>query len=50
MPHHTTLMRWANVLKPETMHRLLDRVTELARNLKVTRGLKPPFDRGPGLL
>jgi IS5 family transposase len=44
MPHHTTLMRWSNVLQPETMHRLLDRVTELARSLKVTRGRKLRID------
>jgi len=44
VPHHTTLMRWSNVLQPETMHRLLDRVTELARNLKVTRGRKLRID------
>jgi IS5 family transposase len=44
MPHHTTLMRWANLLQPETMHRLLDRVTELARSLKVTRGRKLRID------
>ncbi|TME96153.1 MAG: ISNCY family transposase [Chloroflexi bacterium] len=44
VPHHTTLMRWANVWQPETMHRLLDRVTELARSLKVTRGRKLRID------
>ena len=44
MPHHTTLMRWANLLQAETMHRLLDRVTELARSLKVTRGRKLRVD------
>jgi transposase, IS5 family len=44
VPHHTTLMRWSNVLQPETMHRLLDRVTELARGLKVTRGRKLRVD------
>ena len=44
MPHHTTLMRWANLLQPETMHRLLDRVTELACSLKVTRGRKLRID------
>jgi transposase, IS5 family len=44
VPHHTTLMRWANLLQPETMHRLLDRVTELARRLKVTRGRKLRVD------
>src|SRR5690348_4197454 len=44
VPHHTTLMRWSNVVQPETMHRLLDRVTELARSLKVTRGRKLRID------
>ncbi|MBO0884670.1 MAG: ISNCY family transposase [Mycobacterium sp.] len=44
VPHHTTLMRWANLLQPETMHRLLDRVTELARSLNVTRGRKLRVD------
>jgi transposase, IS5 family len=44
MPHHTTLLRWANLLQPETMHRLLDRVTQLARSLKVTRGRKLRID------
>jgi IS5 family transposase len=44
MPHHTTLMRWSNLLQPETMHRLLDRVTELAHSLKVTRGRKLRID------
>ena len=44
MPHHTTLMRWSNLLQPPTMHRLLDRVTELACSLKVTRGRKLRID------
>lgn len=44
VPYHTTLLRWANLLQPETMHRLLDRVTELARSLKVTRGRKLRID------
>src|SRR3989442_10859880 len=44
VPHHTTLMRWANLLQPQTMHRLLDRVTELARSLKVTHGRKLRID------
>jgi IS5 family transposase len=44
VPHHTTLLRWSNLLQPETMHRLLDRVTELARSLKVTRGRKLRID------
>jgi IS5 family transposase len=44
VPHHTTLMRWSNLLQPETLHRLLDRVTELACGLKVTRGRKLRID------
>ena len=44
VPHHTTLMRWANVIQPETLHALLDRVTDLARSLKVTRGRKLRID------
>jgi IS5 family transposase len=44
VPHHTTLMRWSNLLQPETMHRLLDRVTDMARSLKVTRGRKLRID------
>src|SRR6202022_3446477 len=44
VPHHTTLMRWAHLLDPGAMHRLLDRVTELARSLKVTRGRKLRID------
>src|SRR5947209_4901989 len=44
VPHDTTLLRWANLLQPETLHRLLDRVTELARSLQVTRGCKLRID------
>jgi transposase len=44
VPYHTTLLRWANLLQPETLHRLLDRVTQLARSLKVTRGHKLRID------
>lgn len=44
VPHGTTLLRWANLLQPETLHRLLDRVTELARSLKVTHGRKLRID------
>ena len=39
-PDDTTLLRWANLIQPATMHRLLDRVTELARQRRVTRGRK----------
>src|ERR671933_1361298 len=44
VPHATTLLRWANLIRPETLHRLLDRVTELAQRLKVTRGRKLRID------
>jgi hypothetical protein len=39
-PDDTTLLRWANLIQPETLHRLLDRVTTLARQRQVTRGRK----------
>jgi IS5 family transposase len=39
-PDDTTLSRWAKLIQPQTLHQLLDRVTELARSLKVTRGRK----------
>ncbi len=39
-PDDTTLIRWANQIQPETLHVLLDRVVELARAKKVTRGRK----------
>ena len=39
-PDDTTLIRWANQIQPETLHALLDRVVELARTKKVTRGRK----------
>jgi transposase, IS5 family len=44
VPHDTTLLRWANLVQPETLHRLLDRVTELAQGLRVTRGRKLRID------
>src|SRR5258708_12322557 len=37
-PDDTTLIRWANTLHPETLHALNDRVVELARQPRVTRG------------
>src|SRR5208283_5017547 len=40
VPDDTTLIRWANLIQPPTLHQLLDHVTELARALKVTRGRK----------
>ena len=43
-PDDTTLIRWANTLGPETVASLNDRVVELARSLKVTRGRKLRVD------
>jgi IS5 family transposase len=39
-PDDTTLIRWANLIGPKTLERLNERVVELARSLKVTRGRK----------
>src|SRR4051794_25013740 len=44
VPDDTTLIRWANTLGPETIGRLNDRVVQLARSLKVTRGRKLRVD------
>lgn len=38
VPDRTTLLRWANLVRPATLHALLDRVVELARGVRVTRG------------
>jgi transposase, IS5 family len=43
-PDDTTLIRWANVIGPETIEALNDRAVELARSLKVTRGRKLRVD------
>jgi transposase, IS5 family len=44
VPEHTVLLRWANLIGPQTMERINDRVVELARSLKVTRGRKLRID------
>src|SRR5713226_6795829 len=44
VPDESTLARWANTLQPETLHTLNDRVVELARQAKVTRGRKLRLD------
>jgi len=44
VPDESTLVRWANTLQPETLHTLNDRVVELARQAKVTRGRKLRLD------
>jgi len=44
VPDDTTLIRWANTLKPATLHGLNDRVVQLARQAKVTKGRKLRLD------
>src|SRR5215813_13655081 len=44
VPDDTTLIRWANTIGPEAIRALNDRVVQLARSLKVTRGRKLRVD------
>jgi IS5 family transposase len=44
VPNESTLVRWANTLQPNTLHALNDRVVELARKAKVTKGRKLRLD------
>jgi IS5 family transposase len=44
VPDDTTLLRWANLIQPTTLHRLLDHVVGLARARKVTHGRKLRID------
>jgi IS5 family transposase len=44
LPDDTTLIRWANLIRPATLHDLLDHIVEVARQLKVTRGRKLRID------
>src|SRR3954447_20224422 len=44
VPDDTTLIRWANSIGPETIRAINDRVGQLARSLKVTRGRKLRVD------
>ncbi len=44
VPDDTTLIRWANLIGPETVAALSDRTVELARALKVTRGRRLRID------
>jgi transposase, IS5 family len=44
VPDDTTLIRWAHLMGPKTLERLNDRVVELARARKVTRGRKLRVD------
>jgi IS5 family transposase len=40
VPDDATLIRWAGLIQPETLEQFNGRLTELARQLKVTRGRK----------
>jgi transposase, IS5 family len=40
VPDDTTLIKWANLIQPQTLEQLNLRVTELAKAIKVTRGRK----------
>jgi transposase, IS5 family len=44
VPDDTTLIRWANLIGPQTVDRLNERVVELAKAQKVTRGRKLRVD------
>jgi transposase, IS5 family len=44
VPDDTTLLRWANLITPATLAALNERVVEVARSLKVTRGRKLRVD------
>jgi transposase, IS5 family len=43
-PDDTTLIRWANLIGPETVHQIHERVVALARRHRVTRGRKLRID------
>jgi IS5 family transposase len=44
VPDDTTLLRWAQLIRPETMHTINDRVVELASQAKVIKGRKLRLD------
>jgi transposase, IS5 family len=44
VPDDTTLLRWAHLIQPATLHRVLDHVVVLTRALNVTRGRKLRID------
>src|SRR6266540_896171 len=44
VPRDTTLLRWANLIQPATLHQLHDHVVALARGHKLTRGRKLRID------
>ncbi len=44
VPRDTTLLRWANLIRPATLHQLHDHVVEVARQHHVSRGRKLRID------
>jgi transposase, IS5 family len=40
VPDQSTLNRWARLIQPATLHRLLDHLTQVATRLRVTQGRK----------
>lgn len=44
VPDDTTLIRWAQLIRPETLHALNDRIVELATEAKVIKGRKLRLD------
>lgn len=44
VPDETTLLRWAHTIQSATLHALNDRVVQLAREARVTRGRKLRID------
>ncbi|HEV2461884.1 MAG TPA: ISNCY family transposase [Ktedonobacterales bacterium] len=44
VPDKTTLLRWAQTLRPETLQALVDRAAQLAQQAKVTRARKLRID------
>jgi IS5 family transposase len=40
VPDDTVLIKWANLIRPETVQQLLEHIVQMARRLKVTRGRK----------
>src|SRR3712207_1223245 len=44
VPDDTTLIRWANLIGPDTLQQIHDRVVALAKQLQVTRGRKLRVD------
>jgi IS5 family transposase len=40
VPDDTVLIKWANLIRPETLQQLLEHVVQMAQRLKVTRGRK----------